>query len=135
MVESSMCALGNLSVEAKTHKGLKENEKAYLSSALQTRTSNRETFFTIGTGTSIRIFWGLLKRRQLLYKKKFIELIELMVYLGFDSRNLSRLEAGQALAQLQSPHLLMTGRNSLKICLFNKMTCSHLFRFTKEFVC
>lgn len=44
-----MCALGNSSVETKTHKGLKEDEKAYLSSALQTCTGNPEMLFSIGT--------------------------------------------------------------------------------------
>lgn len=90
MVKSSMCALGNSSAETKTHKGLKEDEKEYISSALQTQHWDFRT-------RSVRISWGSLKQCDYCIRH-FIKLTELTVYLDFNPRKLSSLEAGQALA-------------------------------------
>lgn len=62
MLKSSMCALGNSSVETKTHKGLKKNEKAYLTSALLTCTSNPETLLSIGNSGQQAFHRANLKR-------------------------------------------------------------------------
>lgn len=67
-----MCALGNSSVETKTHKGLKEDEKTYLTSALQYRQFWHVVQHSDFSTSSIKILLGSLKTAGLLYKKNVL---------------------------------------------------------------